>query len=151
LSGIAKGFGVDELARVMDRAGFRSWLVGIDGEMRARGAKPDGTAWTIAIEAPDFDRRAAMGVIELADAAIATSGDYRHWIDVGAERISHTMDPRSGEPVRNGIASVTVVAPDCMSADAFATALTVLGIDAGLACAERQRLDALFTVREGAA
>ena len=149
LNGIAKGFGVDELARVLDQAGVRSWLVGIDGEMRTRGTKPDGTAWAIAIEAPDFHRRAAMGVIELTDAAIATSGDYRHWIDVGAERISHTMDPRSGEPARNGIASVTVVASDCTRADAFATALMVLGIDAGLACAERHRLDVLFTVRDG--
>jgi thiamine biosynthesis lipoprotein len=148
LCGIAKGFGVDELARVLDSAGLRSWLVGIDGEMRARGTKPDGTAWAIAIEAPDFERRAAMGVVELADAAIATSGDYRHWLDVGEERISHTMDPRNGEPVHNGLASVTVVASDCTRADAFATALMVLGRDRGLACAERHHLDVLFVLRE---
>lgn len=149
LCGIAKGFGVDELARVLNQQRIDSWLVGIDGEMRAHGSKPDGEAWAIAIELPDFERRAAMGVIELTDAAIASSGDYRHWRHLGAERISHTMDPRSGEPLRNGIASVTVVAPDCTDADAFATALMVLGLEAGLACAERQRLDALFAVREG--
>jgi thiamine biosynthesis lipoprotein len=149
LCGIAKGFGVDELARVLDAAGLRAWLVGIDGEMRARGSKPDGTAWSIAIEAPDFHRRAAMGVIELRDAAVATSGDYRHWTDIGAERISHTMDPRNGAPVRNGVASVTVVSADCTRADAFATGLLVLGIDEGLACAERHRLDALFAMRDG--
>jgi thiamine biosynthesis lipoprotein len=149
LCGIAKGFGVDELARVLERHGISSWLVGIDGEMRARGTKPDGGAWTIAIEAPDFHSRAAMGMIELSDAAVATSGDYRHWIDIGGERISHTMDPRNGEPVRNGVASVTVVASDCTDADAFATALLVLGLDAGRACAERHRLDALFAVRDG--
>jgi thiamine biosynthesis lipoprotein len=148
LCGIAKGFGVDELGRVLDAEGLPSWLVGIDGEMRARGAKPDGTAWAIAVEAPDYDKRTTMGVIELADGAIATSGDYRHWIDVGAQRISHTMDPRSGAPVRNGIASVTVVAPDCTRADAFATAFMVLGVEAGLACARRQRLEVLLVVRE---
>ena len=72
LCGIAKGFGVDELARTLDRHGIGSWLVGIDGEMRTRGAKPDGAPWAIALEAPDEERRAAMGVVELGDAAIAT-------------------------------------------------------------------------------
>lgn len=148
LCGIAKGFGVDELARVLDRHGIRSWLVGIDGEMRARGRKADGTPWVIAIEAPDHDRRSAMGVIELTDAAVATSGDYRHWRDIGGGRISHTMDPRTGQPVRNGVASATVVARDCMDADALATALLVLGEHAGRAWAERHRLDALLTVRD---
>jgi thiamine biosynthesis lipoprotein len=149
LCGIAKGFGVDELARVMQTAGMSSWLVGIDGEMRAHGRKPDGAAWAVAIEFPDIHNRAAMGVVELTDAAVATSGDYRHWIDIGAERISHTMDPRKGEPVPNGVASVTVVASDCTRADAFATALMVLGTDAGLVCAKRNRLDVLFAVRDG--
>lgn len=148
LCGIAKGFGVDELARVLDRHRVGSWLVGIDGEMRARGSKPDGMAWAIAIEAPEFDRRSAMGVIELADAAIATSGDYRHWRQVGDERIVHTMDPRSGAPLRNRVAGVTVIAPDCMEADAYATALMVLGPDAGCAIAEQRGLDALFVQRE---
>lgn len=149
LCGIAKGFGVDELAHVLERQGIDSWLVGIDGEMRAQGSKPDGDAWAIAIEAPQREHRAAMGVIELADAAIATSGDYRHWRDLDIGRISHTMDPRTGAPLRNGVASVTVVAKDCTSADALATALMVLGAEAGPALAERRGLDALFVVREG--
>lgn len=147
LCGIAKGFGVDALGRVLGRHGIASWLVGIDGEMRARGRKPDGTPWAIAIEAPGFERRAAMGVIELEDAAVATSGDYRHWRDTDAGRIAHTMDPRTGEPVRNGVASVTVLAQDCMDADAHATALLVLGEHAGRAWAERHGLDMLMLVR----
>lgn len=96
LCGIAKGFGVDELARVLDRHGIGAWLVGIDGELRARGCKPDGSPWAIALEAPDYGRRGAMGAIDLVDAAVATSGDYRHWADFGGERLSHTMDPRAG-------------------------------------------------------
>jgi thiamine biosynthesis lipoprotein len=148
LCGIAKGFGVDELARVLEAHRIDSWLVGIDGEMRARGGKPDGTAWTLAIEAPEFDRRSAMGVIELTDRAIATSGDYRQWRDVGGERVSHTIDPRSGAPLRNGVAAVTVIAPDCTSADAYATALMVLGPEAGAAIADQEGLDALFVQRE---
>ncbi|KGS06561.1 FAD:protein FMN transferase [Burkholderia pseudomallei] len=149
LCGIAKGFGVDELARVLDRHGIGAWLVGIDGELRARGCKPDGSPWAIALEAPDYDRRGAMGAIDLVDAAVATSGDYRHWADFGGERLSHTMDPRAGAPLRGDIASVTVVAPTCTDADAYATALMVLGAQAGCAHAERHRLDALFVVRDG--
>ncbi|ONB63361.1 thiamine biosynthesis protein ApbE [Burkholderia pseudomallei] len=149
LCGIAKGFGVDELARVLDRHGIGAWLVGIDGELRARGCKPDGSPWAIALEAPDYDRRGAMGAIDLVDAAVATSGDYRHWADFGGERLSHTMDPRAGAPLRGGIASVTVVAPTCTDADAYATALMVLGAQAGCAHAERHGLDALFVVRDG--
>ncbi|CAJ4431584.1 ApbE family protein [Burkholderia pseudomallei] len=149
LCGIAKGFGVDELARVLDRHDIGAWLVGIDGELRARGCKPDGSPWAIALEAPDYDRRGAMGAIDLVDAAVATSGDYRHWADFGGERLSHTMDPRAGAPLRGDIASVTVVAPTCTDADAYATALMVLGAQAGRAHAERHGLDALFVVRDG--
>ncbi|ONA02358.1 FAD:protein FMN transferase [Burkholderia pseudomallei] len=147
--GLAKGFGVDELARVLDRHGIGAWLVGIDGELRARGCKPDGSPWAIALEAPDYGRRGAMGAIDLVDAAVATSGDYRHWADFGGERLSHTMDPRAGAPLRGDIASVTVVAPTCTDADAYATALMVLGAQAGCAHAERHGLDALFVVRDG--
>lgn len=149
LCGIAKGFGVDELARVLDRHRIGSWLVGIDGEMRARGRKPDGSAWAVAVEAPCYERREALSVIELGDAAVATSGDYRHWIDVGDMRVSHTMDPRAGLPLCGEIASVTVIARTCMDADAYATALMVLGLEAGRDFARRHYLDALFIVRDG--
>ncbi|VVE38272.1 FAD:protein FMN transferase [Pandoraea terrigena] len=149
LCGIAKGFGVDELARVLNEHEIDSWLVGIDGEMRARGSKPDGSLWAIALEAPDDERHSAMGVIELSNAAIATSGDYRHWADIDGARVSHTMDPRTGRPLCSSVASVTVIAPTCADADAYATALLVLGVQAGRDYAQRRRLDALFVVRDG--
>ncbi|EON13663.1 FAD:protein FMN transferase [Pandoraea sp. SD6-2] len=151
LCGIAKGFGVDELARVLNEHGIGSWLVGIDGEMRACGSKPDGSLWAIALEAPDDERHTAMSVIELSNAAIATSGDYRHWADIDGVRVSHTMDPRTGAPLCSSVASVTVIAPTCADADAYATALLVLGVDAGRDYAQRRRLDALFVVRDGGA
>ena len=94
LSAIAKGFGVDELARCLDGFGLSNYLVGIDGEMRASGFKPGGVPWAVAVERPDRDKREALGVVDLANMAIATSGDYRHWIDIGGETISHTMDAR---------------------------------------------------------
>jgi thiamine biosynthesis lipoprotein len=149
LCGIAKGFGVDQLGRVMDRNGLHSWLVGIDGEMRARGTKPAGSAWALAIERPEYDRREAFAVIEISDVAIATSGDYRHWSETQGMRVSHTMDPRTGAPLSNRIASVTVLAATCMDADAYATALMVLGHERGVQFARRKGLDALFLVREG--
>lgn len=127
LDGIAKGYGVDRMAAVMHRFALTSWLVGIDGELRAEGRKPDGSAWAVGHERPDRSAREPMGVIELSDVAVATSGSYRHWREVAGETVSHTMDPDSGRPLRNVIASATVLAPTCIEADAWATALMVLG------------------------
>ena len=140
LSGIAKGYGVDELARVMDEFDIPAWLVGIDGEMRAKGTKPDGTMWAVAHERPDRHVREAMGVIELQDMAVATSGNYRHVIEVEGKALSHTIDPRSARPLENNVASVTVLAPTCMVADAWATAFMVMGADRALTVARSQGL-----------
>jgi FAD:protein FMN transferase len=144
LSGIAKGFGVDELGRVLNASGIRNWLVGIDGEMRARGQKPDGTAWAVGHERPVAGKRDVMGVIELTDRAIATSGNYRHFRDEGGHRLSHTIDPRHGSPVANDLASVTVLASTCMLADAWATALLVMGEHDLLATARHHGLDVVI-------
>lgn len=149
LNGIAKGYGADRLAETLQAFGVRAGLVGIDGEMRALGPRPDGAPWAIAIEAPDPDRRAPHSVIALQGAAIATSGDYRHWVDVGGKRLSHTMDPRRGVPLARSPASVTVVADTCARADAWATALMVLGPEAGAEPARRAGIEALFLFRNG--
>lgn len=144
LNGIAKGYGVDQLADVLRGFGITSGLVGIDGEMRAFGLRPDASPWTIAIEAPDPERRAPHSMLELEDAAVATSGDYRHWVEVGDKRLSHSMDPRKGAPVIGSPASVTVIAQSCAEADAWATALMVLGPEAGAVFAQKHGLSALF-------
>ncbi len=148
LNGIAKGHAVDRLAEILRSFDLHEGLVGIDGELRALGQRPDGEPWTVAIEAPEHDRRTPHSVLSLQDAAVATSGDYRHWVSVGGHRLSHTMDPRRGAPLSSSPASVTVVAPTCAEADAWATALMVTGIDAGLALASRHGLSALFLARE---
>lgn len=147
LNGIAKGCGVDRLAEVLVDHGIANGLVGIDGKMRALGLRPDGTAWTIAVETPDPDRRTPHSVLMLQDAAVATSGDYRHWVTVQGRRLSHTMDPWTGAPLAASPASVTVVAPTCAEADAWATALMVAGPSAGAELAARHDLDALFLLR----
>ena len=148
LNGIAKGHGVDRLAEVLQAHGIRDALVGIDGEMRAMGLRPDGNAWTIAVEAPDPDRRAPQSILRLQDAAVATSGDYRHRINVQGRHLSHTMDPRRGAPLNASPASVTVVAPTCAEADAWATALMVMGVQTGMDHARSIGLDALFLTRD---
>ena len=147
LCGIAKGYAVDRMARVMALHGIRHALVGLDGELRACGSRADGRPWAVALESPQEGRRAAHGVIELADLAVATSGDYRRWVRIGGERLAHTIDGRRAVPVRNPVASVTVLATDCMDADAWATALLVAGPDEGPALARRMGLDALFLLR----
>ncbi|MEB0039095.1 FAD:protein FMN transferase [Pseudomonas sp. MH10] len=149
LNGIAKGFGVDELARCLEDFAITCYLVGIDGEMRARGVKPDAQPWVVAIEKPLRGVREVMGVMELGDAAIATSGDYRHWVDVSGQSYAHSMNPATGAPLCNPLAAVTVVAASCMLADAWATALMVLGEIEGPRLAQKRGMDALFVLHDG--
>lgn len=147
LSGIAKGYGVDRMMAVIERFGIASALVGLDGELRAKGVRADGTPWTVAIEKPDYEMHAPISVLTLQDAAVATSGDYRHWVDAGPMRLSHTMDARTGGPLNNRVASVTVLGDTCMEADAWATALMVMGEADGAAFADAQGLNALYILR----
>ncbi|MBU2357331.1 MAG: FAD:protein FMN transferase [Alphaproteobacteria bacterium] len=147
LNGIAKGYGTDRLAETLATFGITAALVGIDGEMRALGLRPDGSPWTIAVEAPDHDRRRPQSILSLTDAAVATSGDYRHWVTVQGRRLSHTMDPARSAPLLSSPASVTVIAPTCAQADAWATALMVRGTKAGAEMARQNGLDALFLTR----
>ena len=147
LCGIAKGYAVDRMANVLQLHGARHALAALDGELRAVGSQASGSPWSVALERPEAGRRAVHGVIELEDLAVATSGDYRHYLDVGDARIAHTMDARRCAPVNNAVASVTVLARTCMVADAWATALLVAGPNEGLAMAQRMRMDVLFLLR----
>lgn len=144
LNGIAKGYGVDMLTEIASQHGVTAGLFAIDGELRAAGTLPDGGGWTVAVERPDIALRTPHSILELQDAAVATSGDYRHWVELAGHRLSHTMDPRRGMPLTQPPASVTVIARDCMSADAWATAMMVLGEEQGLLLAEKLGLSALF-------
>ncbi|WP_298571467.1 FAD:protein FMN transferase [uncultured Aliiroseovarius sp.] len=149
LSGIAKGYAVDRMMAVLNRFEITDALVGLDGEMRACGMRPENQAWTVAIERPDYETRAPLSIIELTDAAVATSGDYRHWIEAGGKRLSHTMDPARRGPIRDTPASVTLLAETCMEADAWATAFMVSGEQKGLIWSEKVRVAAVFVHRDG--
>jgi len=153
LSAVAKGYGVDQVARYLQRAGVEAYLVEVGGELRAHGRKPDGSVWRVGIERPDAAAGAVVDADELIDTvalderAIATSGDYRHVFEDGGRYYSHHIDPRSGYPVPHEVASVSVLAKDCMQADPLGTTLSVMGADRGMAFAQAHGLAVLMIVR----
>lgn len=148
LSTIAKGYGVDRVARLLEQMEIQNYLVEIGGEMRMKGVKPGNQPWRIAIEKPDNTQRAAQRILEPGNSAIATSGDYRNYFEEDGVRYSHIIDPRTGKPIQHNLVSVTVLAETCMDADAYATALTVMGPEQALAFAENKGLAVLLIVRE---
>jgi thiamine biosynthesis lipoprotein len=150
LSAVAKGFAVDRAAEALLDLGFADFLMELGGELRVGGERPGGGAWHVAIERPDPDARELQAGIELRDASLATSGDYRNFYAQGQERLSHLLDPRSGRPVRHGLASVSVVHREAAFADAWATALAILGPAEGFARAEAEGLGAYFIERSAA-
>lgn len=147
LSGIAKGHGVDQVAARLSDRGLDRFLVEVGGEMRARGANAAGAPWQIGIERPDAERGITEHVVPLRDLALATSGDYRNYREVDGRRVSHLIDPRTGVPIDHRLASVTVMAPTCAEADAWATALSILGPEEGRAVADLEQIAALMLVR----
>jgi thiamine biosynthesis lipoprotein len=152
LSAIAKGFGADLAAARLRERGIDAALVEVGGEIRGYGRKPDGEPWRVLVESA-ADGNTTVDelpprVLDLDDVAVATSGDRWHRFEQDGSRYAHTIDPRSGAPVGDAAASVTVVAADAMHADAWATALTVMGSVAGLEFARAHGLAARFVVRE---
>jgi thiamine biosynthesis lipoprotein len=148
LSAIAKGFAVDQLARLLDQPDISSALVEIGGELRARGVKPDAQPWWVAIERPPGESNFPEVRVALCGMSIASTGDYRRYFEHEGTRYSHTIDPRTGSPARHPIASVTVLHEECMLADAYATALAVMGPNGGIAFADASDLAAIFILRE---
>jgi FAD:protein FMN transferase len=144
LAAIAKGFAVDAVSRWLSAQGYAHHLVEVGGELRGAGMKPDLQPWWVALESPADDCPLPATRIALHGLAVATSGDYRRSYRAGERRLQHTIDPRTGAPVAHQLASVTVVHDECMLADAWATAIMVLGPQEGLALAERQGLRALL-------
>ncbi len=131
LSAIAKGYAVDVVSEYLESIGRLSYWVDIGGEVRVGKPKPSGTPWIAGIETPSESLRRAHARVALAGEAMATSGDYRKFFVHDGKRYSHTIDPRTGRPVEHALASVSVVRPSCMEADALATGLLVLGPDSG--------------------
>ena len=148
LSAIAKGYGVDRVAAYLDSLQIDDYLVEIGGEIKARGTNTANQSWQVGIAAPDSTFGVGK-IVSLNDAAMATSGDYRNYFEVDGVRYSHIIDPRTGRPVTGDLVSVTVIHDQCAYADAMATALYVLGPDAGYDVAVREDVAALMIIRVG--
>uniref|UniRef100_B0SWQ8 FAD:protein FMN transferase n=1 Tax=Caulobacter sp. (strain K31) TaxID=366602 RepID=B0SWQ8_CAUSK len=155
LNGVAKGFAVDQVAAALGRAGARSYLVEVGGELRGTGAKPDGQPWWVELERPPAAPARGCAplplvddgprtLVALHDLSAATSGDYRRFFEHDGRRYAHTLDPATAAPVTHSTVSVTVLDQSCMRADAYATALTVMAPDAALAFAAAHGLAALI-------
>lgn len=140
LSSIAKGFGVDIVAAILDKYHVSGYLVEVGGELSVFGHKIDGSPWRVAIERPDMDDREIQQVIAPGDMAIATSGDYRNYYEEDGHQFSHLIDPRTGYPIDHRLASVTVLHKQSMVADGYATAMMVLGTEKSLELAKQQNL-----------
>jgi len=144
LSAVAKGYALDRASEGARRMGATDFALEVGGEVKALGSRPDGSAWHVAIETPTPGARSIFRVIELRDEAVATSGDYRNFLQIGGLRYGHIIDPRTGEPVPWRGFSVSVLHRQAARADAWATALSVLGPDRGLALADSVGLSAVF-------
>lgn len=137
LSAIAKGHGVDRVAGVLDRLGIEAYFVEIGGEVRTRGVRQDGRPWRVGIESPDEGAAGLQRVVDLSNQSLATSGNYRNYFELDGQKYAHTIDPRTGWPVRDAIASASVIADNCALADALATCLMSAGYDAAQQLADR--------------
>lgn len=147
LSGWAKGYAVDELAELLDDHALENYLVEIGGELRVRGHNAQSQKWAIAVEAPSTTSRKPHSVVRVTNTSVATSGDYRNFFDHDGKHYSHTIDARTGWPVSHDLAAVTVVSESAAFADAMATALLVLGPQAGPQLAKDLGIAGYFLVR----
>lgn len=141
MSAIAKGYTCDIIGRYLDEQGCRNYMVEIGGEVVARGVNSKGKQWSIGISKPEesalFDNQDLQAVVRLPERALATSGNYRNFYEEGGKRYAHTIDPATGYPVQHSLLSATVLADDCMTADALATAFMVMGLEKGVELARK--------------
>lgn len=142
-SAIAKGYGVDAVARLLKSKGIDNYMVEIGGEIVASGENPKGAPWRIGVSKPDDDSVSVsneiQGIINISNRAMATSGNYRNFYYKGGKKYAHTIDPKSGCPVQHSILSATVVSDECAKADAYATAFMVMGLDKAKAVLARHK------------
>lgn len=151
LSAVAKGYGVDAVATLLEQYKIHNYFVEIGGEVYARGLKPDLSPWKVGIEKPVAtnltNNRQIQEVLNVSDVGLATSGDYRNYFEENGVRYSHTIDPVTGKPITHKLASVSVLRQTTAEADAYATALMVMGDKKGVEFAQKNRIDALFVIK----
>lgn len=149
LCGIAKGYALDRMADLVKDAGHGDFLIDLGGELSACGTHPSGRSWHVAVEDPRPGVEGAVEVLDLGGMAVATSGSRANSYVVGQRRYSHIIDPLTREPANSSLLSVSVIAPNAMVADGWATALYAAGAARGPALARRNEVDALFVLEDG--
>lgn len=149
LSALAKGYGVDRIARLLQDNGYTDFIVEIGGEVKARGNRnPESKGWNVAVVQPNTQTNDNAYIVGLKNFSVATSGDYRNFFYYKDKRYSHTISPKNGYPVEHSLASATVFHESCMHADALATAIMAMGEKKGLAFANNNKLAVVLFVRE---
>ncbi|MGM0481636.1 MAG: FAD:protein FMN transferase [Pseudomonadota bacterium] len=147
LSTIAKGYGVDRVAFLLEDIDITQYLIDIGGEIRTHGGKPDGQPWRVAIEKPVSGERSIQQIVSMNEGALATSGDYRNFYQENGRRYSHIINPLTAEPIQHNLVSVSVYADDAMSADAYATALLVMGSEQAKAFVQQRNMAAFLVIK----
>lgn len=150
LAAIGKGYGADKVGRALESLGITDYMVEIGGDLYASGRNPSGLPWQIGVETPDATNRSVMDVVGISGHGLASSGDYRNYFEEDGQRYTHVIDPATGRPIEHKTASATVLADNAMLADAWATAMLILGRERGLEIAEAQNLAVLFVERDPA-
>ncbi|MEC7764935.1 MAG: FAD:protein FMN transferase [Pseudomonadota bacterium] len=150
LPAIGKGHGVDRVAEAVRSFGIVNFMVEIGGDLYTAGHNADGTPWHIGIESPVAGARSVYSVADVSNLGMATSGDYRNFFEADGTRYSHIIDPTTGRPITHKTVSATVMTENAMLADAWSTAMLVLGRARGLEIAEAQNLAVMFIDHDGA-
>ncbi|HET8708122.1 MAG TPA: FAD:protein FMN transferase [Pseudomonadales bacterium] len=152
VNGVMQGFAADKVATLLERNGCQDYLVNILGEVKARGHKADQQQWNIAIETPNYDNdlpHAVEKLVSLDGKGMATSGNYRNYYELDGKRISHIINPFTGRPIENRVASVSVVDASAARADGLTKPLMIMGEEEGVAWAKQKGISALFIIRDG--
>lgn len=145
LSAIAKGYGVDKVAELLDKEGYADYVIEIGGEIKTRGQRsPENGAWTVGIKKPSKDSSENALVLSLSNMAVATSGNYRNFYKKDGKIVAHTLSAKTGKPVETDVLSASVFHDSCMYADAYATAIMAMGIEKGLALADKYKLKVIL-------
>ena len=148
-SAIAKGYAVDVVAELLEEKGIENYMVEIGGEVRCRGKNDLDKPWALGIEDPTVqsNEQKLMAIVRLKDLSLATSGNYRNYYEKDGQIFAHIIDPRTGYSAKHNLLSASVFAPDCMTADAYATAFMVLGLEYSKEILKAQKLDAILIYR----
>lgn len=149
LSAIAKGYAVDAVAKLLLDLHIENFMVEIGGEIVTHGSKSEDKPWVIGIQSPETVEQSIQKRLYLTNIAMATSGDYRNYFEQNGVRYSHTIDPRTGHPINHQLAAVTVICSSCMLADAYATAIMVLGPTEGMKFADKNNLPIFMIIKDG--